>query len=215
MAPLWSVVLPRVLLSTSSVLTPKPTRTMHAAMHIKTEAVGATDTKTPTEMTRAAGYISPLSSLEDVKSTEVATSKTHIIAVKSIYLFRGFVPRSLEIRREMYQIRPAESKSENIRAEYRGHAHCRGHALKSPGEDMDTTYNDPVCNGTSVSTDDGGIVRAVQHREWVVQGEQFIYPGLRAICYEGPCVGERDVESREEEKDDHAAQMKFVMGFSM
>jgi hypothetical protein len=83
-------------------------------MHIKIEAVDvAGDRKIPTEMARAAGYISPLSSLEHEKliNANHSLQNTHRMAVKSIYFFREFFPRSLAIRRERYQIRPAESKS--------------------------------------------------------------------------------------------------------
>jgi hypothetical protein len=63
-------------------------------MHIRTDTVGVVgDTKIPTEMTRAAGYINPLSSLEETKSqikNRQFVKKTDRMADKFVYILREF-----------------------------------------------------------------------------------------------------------------------------
>jgi hypothetical protein len=64
-------------------------------MHIRTDAVGVVGhTKTTIKMTMAAGYINPLSSLEETKSQiknrRQSAKKTDRMADRFVYILREF-----------------------------------------------------------------------------------------------------------------------------
>lgn len=59
-----------------------------------------------------------------------------------------------------------------------------------------------------------GIAGGVEHGQRILQGKQLVYRRVSSVGNECPCVCERNVKCREEKENDHAGQVKFIVGSS-